>query len=143
MNVPNSIRLNFPTESFGKCITIVLLMGAPLLPLLNTSLRAEVDFSTDIQPVLNEHCTSCHGGVKQAGNVSFLARSALLKPAKSGETPLVPGNASASEIIRRIRTNDPDDRMPPPEEGPALDETTLANIEAWINEGAPWDTHWA
>ena len=118
-------------------------MGTPVLPWLTTSVRAEVDFSTDIQPVFNEHCTSCHGGVKQAGNVSFLARNSLLDPAKSGETPLVPGKASASEIIRRIRTNDPDDRMPPPEEGPALDETTLASIEAWINEGAPWDTHWS
>lgn len=140
MKAPYSIGLNVATEGLGTYLTIGLLVGTQLL---NLTARAEVDFSSDIQPVLNEHCTSCHGGVKQAGNVSFLARGGLLKPAKSGEIPLVPGNASTSEIIRRIRTSDPDDRMPPPEEGPGLDDATIQKIETWVDEGAPWNTHWA
>jgi hypothetical protein len=140
MKVPNTIGLNFTTNNFITCLAVGLLAG---MQFPNLNAQAEVDFSSDIQPVLNEHCTSCHGGVKQAGNVSFLAQGGLLKPAKSGEIPLIPGNASASEIIRRIRTSDPDDRMPPPEEGPGLDLATIETFETWINEGAPWNTHWA
>jgi hypothetical protein len=71
MKVPNTIGLNFTTNNFITCLAVGLLTG---MQFPNLNAQAEVDFSSDIQPVLNEHCTSCHGGVKQAGNVSFLAR---------------------------------------------------------------------
>ena len=107
------------------------------------SIPAEVNFSEEVQPILNAHCVSCHGGVKQAGGISFLSRDSLLEPGKSGAVALVPEKASASEIMVRIRTNDPDERMPPPEEGPGLDESTILKLESWINEGASWMLHWA
>ena len=106
-------------------------------------LTAEINFSTEIQPIINEHCASCHGGVKQAGGISFLSRASLLGEGKSGEVPLVPGDASSSEMIRRIKSDDPDERMPPPEEGPGLDESSIAKLESWVNEGAKWMLHWA
>lgn len=106
-------------------------------------LLADMNFSTDVQPILNEHCVSCHGGVKQAGGISFLSRASLLGEGKSGENALVPGNASASEFIRRIQSNDPDERMPPPEEGTALDAVSIAKLESWVNEGAEWMLHWS
>ena len=53
---------------------------------------AEVDFARDVRPLLNQHCTSCHGGVKKAGGVSFLFRESAMAPGKSGEVPFKPGD---------------------------------------------------
>ncbi|HEY9261196.1 hypothetical protein, partial [Chitinophaga sp.] len=38
----------------------------------------KVDFSTEVKPVLNKHCISCHGGVKQNGGFSVLFREEAL-----------------------------------------------------------------
>jgi len=103
-----------------------------------------VSFNRDIRPLLAKNCVSCHGGVKHAGEVSFIFRKDLLGKGKSGEVVVVPGKPEASELIRRIKSRDPDERMPPPEEHPqALDNSQIALLERWIREGANWQEHWA
>ncbi len=71
-----------------------------------------IDYNADVKPILNKNCMGCHGGVKKAGNVSFLFEDEMLKPGKSGKVPVVRGDADASEMIRRILSHDPDERMP-------------------------------
>ena len=85
---------------------------------------APVDFNRDIRPLLNKNCTTCHGGVKKAGGVSFLYRSDVLGKGESGKPMAVPGDPEASEMIRRLRTSDPDDRMPPPDHHPEPSRAT-------------------
>ncbi len=104
---------------------------------------AEVDFARDVRPLLNQHCTSCHGGVKKAGGVSFLFRESAMAPGKSGEVPFKPGDLEKSEAIRRLLTKDEDDRMPPPKHGPRLSEKEIAIFRDWVKQGAPWKGHWA
>lgn len=84
---------------------------------------------------------SCHGGVKKAGGVSFLFEHELMKPGKSGKIPVVCGDAEASEMIRRILTDDPAERMPKNASPLSQDEVKI--LKQWINEGAAWETHWA
>src|SRR5688572_25117854 len=71
-----------------------------------------VQFNRDIRPILNQHCTSCHGGVKRLGEVSFLFREEALGRGKSGRPTVVPGNPKASELMVRVTSRDPDIRMP-------------------------------
>ncbi len=107
-------------------------------------MAAPVDFNRDIRPLFNKNCTGCHGGVKQAGGVSFIYREEALGAGKSGEPVIVPGDPSASGLVRRIKAADPDDRMPPPEEHPhPLAAEEIALFERWILEGAAWGEHWA
>ena len=53
-----------------------------------------VDFNADIRPILNQNCTACHGGVKAAGDISFVYRDAATKVGKMvwggefGRTPM-------------------------------------------------------
>ena len=72
-----------------------------------------VDFNHDVRPILTKNCTTCHGGVKKAGDVSYLYREDTLGKGESGKTIVVPGDPDASEIIRRIISTDPDDRGSP------------------------------
>ena len=105
---------------------------------------AEIDFARDIRPILNANCIECHGGVKAAGNVSYVFQDRVVNfEAKSGYTVVKPGNVEESELFFRITTEDEDDRMPPPDEHDSLSEAEIALIKQWIEEGAKWREHWA
>lgn len=102
-----------------------------------------VEFNRDIRPILTKHCTACHGGVKAAGGISYIFRDKALSLGDSGTYPIVPGKPAESEMLRRIRSQDPDEVMPQPKHGPPLPEAEIALIERWIAEGAEWQEHWA
>ena len=100
-----------------------------------------VDYNAEVKPILNKHCMGCHGGVKKAGDVSFLFEHEMLEPGKSGKRPVVRGNVEASEMIRRIVTDDPDEKMP--KNAPALSDKDIETLKQWVKEGAAWETHWS
>ena len=104
---------------------------------------APVDFAEDVKPLLNKHCVSCHGGVKKASGLSLLSFEQATGKAKSGLAAIVPNQPDESEMILRIRSQDEDERMPPPEHGPALTLTEKRILAQWINEGATWKKHWS
>ena len=111
-----------------------------------TAASAAVDFNRDVRPILNQHCTACHGGVKQAGNISFTQRDKALTSGKSGKPTVVAGKPSESELLHRVLLPDGDeDRMPPTENGKGrpLNESEIATLRQWIAEGAQWGEHWS
>jgi hypothetical protein len=115
-----------------------------LLLLLPLSSRAEVDFTTQIQPILSQNCYACHGPDEAAieGGLRLDTREKALKGGDSGKV-IIPGNPDASELIKRITHSDPDEIMPPPEKKKPLPPEQVALLKQWIAEGAPWGTHWA
>jgi len=100
-----------------------------------------VDFSRDIRPIFNQNCVSCHGGVRQKNDVSFIYRDEALGVGKSGHRTIVPGNPDASELMRRLVSNDAEDRMP--YHAPVLSKQQVELIAKWIKQGAQWDDYWA
>ncbi|MEO9594520.1 DUF1549 domain-containing protein, partial [Rhodopirellula bahusiensis] len=94
-----------------------------------------VDFADDIQPILNEHCIACHGGVKQAADLSFIHRDSAL-------AVIEPGDVDGSYMIDRILSDDESEIMPPPEHGAPLTEKKVALLKTWIEEGAKWKQSW-
>lgn len=113
-----------------------------LFCLLISGCREErVDFSTQVKPILNKRCISCHGGVKQNGGFSFLFHEEALDSTESGKLAIVPGDPGHSEMIRRINSTDPEVRMPYKEEPLADEEVRI--LTQWIEQGAQWGEHWA
>src|ERR1700724_2993528 len=84
-------------------VLIIYLIGTPQKP---------VDFITQVKPIINRNCITCHGGVRQKGGFSLLFRDEALATLKSGKHAIVPGDPGHSEMIRRISLKDPEDRMP-------------------------------
>ncbi len=126
----------------------ILFLGLPLVLLVIYVLYrtsghqgATVDFSSDIKPILNQHCIVCHGGVRKNGNLGFLFREDALGVTKSGKPAIIPGDANGSELIRRIRDKDPEVRMP--YEKSALSDREIQLLSDWIDQGAEWGKHWA
>jgi hypothetical protein len=103
----------------------------------------EIDFNRDIRPILTSHCTACHGGVKEAGGISFVFREKALAAGDSGKRTLIPGDPDGSELIKRVTSKDPDLVMPQPDHGPRLPESDVTQLRQWIREGAKWQEHWA
>src|SRR6478736_4973183 len=75
--------------------------------------KSKIDFNTQVKPIFNKKCITCHGGVKQKSGFSLLFREeALAAHTESGKPAIVPGKPEESELIRRITAKDPDERMP-------------------------------
>jgi hypothetical protein len=116
-------------------------MVATIFVLQCTMHRKPVDFTTQVKPILNRNCITCHGGVRQKGGFSLLFRDEALAATKSGKFAIIPGDPDHSEMIRRITLHDPEDRMPYKHD--PLSKEDIDILRRWIKEGAQWGEHWA
>lgn len=106
-----------------------------------------ISFNRDIRPILSDRCFVCHGPdskmAELTGGLRLDSFEGATTPRGDGVTPIVPGDVSASELVRRVRAADPDVRMPPPESHLSLNADEIVLLERWIESGAAYDTHWS
>ena len=102
----------------------------------------DVSFSRDIQPLLANMCYTCHGpdeGTREA-DLRLDFRETVVA---GGDGVVIPGDPENSELLRRLLSEDPDERMPPASSNKALTEEQIEMLRQWIAAGAPWEGHWA
>ena len=119
-----------------------------VLSLAGAALSAEgmaPDFEREIQPILAEHCSACHGvdGASRQAGLRLDTREGALAGGDSGPTAILPGNGAESLLIHRIQSSNPAAIMPPPETQNPLSDVQKALLERWIDAGAPYALHWA
>ncbi len=112
-----------------------------VLTIFSCQEEQHISFNQQIRPILNDNCLVCHGGVRQLGGFSLLFPEMAFGTTESGKRAIVPGSHKNSELYKRLVHQDPDERMP--QEAPALDQQEIALIAQWIDQGAPWEDHWA
>lgn len=95
---------------------------------------AAPDFDRDVRPIL-ARCTPCHGPEKQKGGLRLDRRGDALRGGDSGAV-LVPGKSGDSLLLRRVGSQDKDERMPP--NGEPLSPSQIAILRTWIDAGARW-----
>ena len=113
---------------------------------LGLSLSAEdlVEYNRDIRPILSENCFYCHGFDEKNRKADLRLDTLSGATADLGAyRAVVPGNASESELIRRITSADHDDVMPPLEQEQYLTQNEKALLTRWIDQGAEYQEHWA
>ena len=81
-----------------------------------------VDFNTQIKPIINNKCISCHGGVKKNAGFSLLFEEEALGNTDEGSPAIIPGNSRKSRLIKRLHEKDLELRMP--YNKPKLDKKT-------------------
>ena len=134
-----AIRLLVPCVVLGL-LGGLFLTGAAAPP----PAKAKLQYSRDVLPILSAACFNCHGpdeGARKAGLRLDTIAGATAK-LKTGDQALVPGDASKSTLVERIRATGRE-QMPPakhPKQLSAADKETLAR---WIEEGAEYQSHWA
>ena len=130
---------------FIRCLPVVAITGFVALVLTRGPLQAQqpaappaaVDFTRDIQPILESRCFGCHGPKAASISMRLDVREVV-----------TPGNSEQSLIVRRLLGLDGLTRMP--KGGEPLPSADIALIRAWIDQGARWPDrgdaqpeHWA
>jgi hypothetical protein len=108
-----------------------------------------ISFNRHIRPILSDKCFACHGPDARARKADLRLDMAP-PPAAAGPdglpaTPpvLVPGDPDQSELIRRVMSADPDEKMPPPDQERQLTDQQRALLRAWVAQGAQYEPHWS
>ena len=121
---------------------LLALHGAAAEP----ALGGRVDYNDHVRPILSDRCYSCHGpdeGQRQAGLRLDREEGATGELAGGGRA-VVPGEPARSALLLRVASADPALRMPPAYMGhDPLDRAEIDVLRRWIEQGAPWDGHWA
>ncbi len=106
--------------------------------LLLTLVPAEaIDFQTQVKPVLESACISCHGPDQDKGELRLHTYADMLKGGELGEV-VKPGKPDESPLFTStILPPDHEEVMPPKKSGLLAKEQSEA-LRAWIAEGAKW-----
>ena len=128
-----------------SCVLAAFLVAAvPALLLADesgaTSSDAKVEYNRDVRPILFDACISCHGpdSASREAGLRLDQREAAIELAA-----IEPGDPDASEMIRRILSEDEAERMPPPETKKHLTDEQKQTLIRWIEQGAEYQPHWS
>ena len=105
---------------------------------------SRVVFNRDIRPILSANCFACHGfDAKQRKADLRLDVGEAALAEHGGHFVIKPGDLAASEIWKRLISDDPDIVMPPPSTRKTLTDEQKQMIRRWIEQGAQYQKHWA
>jgi hypothetical protein len=130
------ISLAFYLAAAAVCAPNALHAASPVEPAAKA-----VDFNREIRPILSDNCFFCHGPDEKHRMAGL--RLDTKEGAFAKEGVLIPGDSAKSRLFRRISVHQPAAKMPPPASGKSLNESQIARIAKWIDQGAKWEQHWA
>lgn len=104
-----------------------------------------VRFNRDVRSVIADKCFACHGpdGNAREKNLRFDTQEGLFGKTEDGADVIVPGEPEKSALFQRITHADVDKRMPPVDFHAKLTQENIDTLKTWIEQGAPWEGHWA
>src|SRR5687767_14958696 len=100
-----------------------------------------VQFNRDVRPILSDKCFHCHGpdAKKRQAELRLDVRDAAVAAGA-----LAPGKPDRSALLRRIVSDDPEERMPPAAAKLGrLSPQEVQTLRRWIEQGAEYESHWA
>jgi Protein of unknown function (DUF1553)/Protein of unknown function (DUF1549)/Planctomycete cytochrome C len=125
------------------CILAFVLFGLGLLPIAHPNARgsgpSDKQAENQVFSILKQKCLQCHGEAVQMSNLDLRTRESMLKGGENGPA-IVPGNAEASRLFRRVAgLEKPVMPMPPM---PPLTSQEIDALKSWIDQGAQYsNTH--
>ncbi len=114
---------------------------ADLTKLVAASDKKDLTFDKDIEPMLKVSCVGCHGGAKPRSGLDLSTKDGALKGGRS-KTDIVPGHGDQSNVLLFASDAVARTEMPPLRNRtaappvPALTKDQLADLRAWIDQGA-------
>lgn len=89
-----------------------------------------------VRAIFAHNCIQCHSTAKQKGGLVLDHEEGVFAGGDNGSV-LVKGDASSSEMIRRLRLPRSDEESMPPK-GKVLADEEIEILALWIDEGAHW-----
>src|SRR5437762_1555608 len=119
-------------------------LGLALLAQAQSHPANAIDFQREIRPILSDNCFQCHGPDSGARMAELrLDRKETVFEGRPHGAPVVPGKPEASLLYQRISASSPARRMPPEFSHKSLKPQQIELLKRWIEQGAPWQEHWA
>jgi hypothetical protein len=102
---------------------------------------AKVSFNDDVRPILSNNCFACHGPdeKKRAEGLRLDTHASAI----DDTGVIVPGKPEQSELMRRVRSEDPDVTMPLPKTNKDLTAEQIETLRRWIEQGAEYERLWS
>ncbi len=98
------------------------------------------DFNRDVRPILADKCFSCHGPDSKHREAELRLD---VEDSTRAANIIVAGHPDESQMIQRLVTTNPDERMPPLKSGKQLTQQEILVLRQWIDAGAQFAPHWA
>ena len=105
---------------------IIRLIQTLLFLILLVPVTAQVDYNSQIQPIFDDRCVSCHGSM---GGLNLTSYENLMDGGLSGDE-VIPYDHASSELWIRVNSG----QMPPGNND--LTDAQVDLIAQWIDEGA-------
>jgi Protein of unknown function (DUF1553)/Protein of unknown function (DUF1549)/Planctomycete cytochrome C len=103
------------------------------LPIISHNAQESQSTEKQVLSIIQQKCLQCHGEAVRMSNLDLRTREAMLKGGDNGPA-IVPGNADASRLYRRVAGLEkpvmPMAPMPP------LSSQEIAALKYWIDQGA-------
>jgi hypothetical protein len=93
---------------------------------------SRIDFSRQVQPIIEKRCLECHSAEKRKGGLSLASYADMLDGGRTGAA-IRPGSSATSLIVQRILGRI-DPQMPKDDE--PLQPAEIAIVRQWIDQGA-------
>lgn len=136
------MQLNFTYHTLTW--TLACVSAACSVVSAQESLPAVVEFNRDVRPILSDNCFYCHGPDKNKREADLrLDTESGLLGSEGHSAAVIPGKPEESELIRRITSADPEQKMPPVKSGKVLSERDISLLQRWIEQGGRFEGHWS
>lgn len=119
-----------------KSVTLSIVALAVIVVLCACS-EKKVSFSKEISPILKKRCVTCHypGNEFNESRLVMNTYESLMQGGVHG-SPVVPGNADSSLLMKKLGPNPPFGKQMPLMSKERLSDEEIALIAKWINQGA-------
>src|SRR5262245_48336990 len=131
------------TRAVVSCVVLAVCAGGAT----HLGLRADtpaarpapLDFNRDVRPILSNNCFQCHGPdeKERKGGLRLDTEEGALADL-GGKFAVVRGQPAASELVRRITSDERGKTMPPRKTGKKLTPQEVDVLTRWVKQGAPY-----
>src|SRR5216117_844062 len=135
----HTMKTTILRQAIRGMLTIAVVLPPWHLVTLSAAEAVRPEYNRDVRPILSENCFACHGPDSAARQADLRLDKREVAVEKGAITP---GDPEGSEMIRRIRSEDESERMPPPETKKRLTDAQKQSLARWIREGAKYQPHW-
>ncbi len=90
----------------------------------------QADFATHVRPIIEKHCSGCHGAERGLGGLKLNTRA-------NAARAIVPGDPDKSPLLRTMETA-PGQPLAMPPGGPQVPAAERLLVRQWLAAGAVW-----
>ncbi|WP_417390394.1 DUF1549 domain-containing protein [Gimesia sp.] len=119
---------------YSATVISLVLLAISQSPLYAQSTPTEIDYQSQIKPLLKSHCFACHGTLNQESALRLDSGKLILKGGEIG--PAVVAGKPEESLLYQVLTPDADFQMPPEGQGRRLKPDEIQLIKNWIAQGA-------